>query len=175
MDGTLFDTWEIHCEAIREAYQTVFHEKISMAKIIRTQRACLTDTIKVIFDEFYDNAFRLYQSAFKRLIAENKLKDKIQICEQLKELADQGYEMCLITGRDAETTNCILNWFSVSSLFKEIYSINECGSSKKAILEKDTARWQEYGYITDSQKEMRDYSELFSDILLVKWFLKQNC
>ena len=172
LDGTLFDTWNIHCEAIREAYRAVIHGNISLAKLIHCQKACLTDTIRTVFGESYDEAFLLYQRTFKRLVVENKLEDKIHAYDQLREMADQGYEMCLITGRDAETTDAILKYFSIDSFFQNIYSVNECGISKEGILKQYADKWKDYEYITDSVKEVHEYAEYFADIHFVKWFSK---
>lgn len=172
LDGTLFDTWSVHCEAIREAYRAVFHGDISMATLICAQKACLTDTIRTVFGESCVEALLLYQRAFQKLVAENKLEDKIHAYDQLCELADQGYEMCLITGRDAETTGSILKHFSIDSFFQKIYSVNEYGTSKEWILKQYADKWKDYEYITDSLKEAHEYAEYFSDIHLVKWFSK---
>lgn len=172
LDGTLFDTWSIHCEAIREAYKAVYHGDISMTKLICAQKACLTDTIRMIFGESCDEALLVYQCAFQNLVDENRLEDKIYAYDQLRKLAAQGYEMCLITGRDAKTTDSILNHFSIDSFFQKIYSVNEYDTSKEWILKQYADKWKDYEYITDSTKEAHEYAEYFADIHIVKWFSK---
>ena len=62
LDGTLFDTWETHCEAIRKTYRRIYDADISMAKLICSQAACLIDTIWNIFKDNYMEALLLYQA-----------------------------------------------------------------------------------------------------------------
>ena len=170
LDGTLFDTWETHCEAIRKTYRRIYDADISMAKLICSQAACLIDTIWNIFKDNYMEALLLYQDMFIALVSANKLEDKINISEKLYGLVNQGYEMCLLTGRDKKTTEFILRHFSIIGLFEMIYSIDECNNSKKQILQQQPDKWTEYISITDSKKEVYDYRNFFSEIYFVKWF-----
>ena len=78
LDGTLFDTWETHCEAIRKTYRRIYDADISMAKLICSQAACLIDTIWNIFKDNYMEALLLYQDMFIALVSANKLEDKIK-------------------------------------------------------------------------------------------------
>lgn len=51
LDGTLFDTWDLHIQTVKEIYCLCYREKISTLKILRKQDNNLLKTLNNIFVE----------------------------------------------------------------------------------------------------------------------------
>lgn len=170
LDGTLFDTWKIHLEAIRTVYTKLYAERLSALKIIKKQKLTLLDTIENIFEENFENAFLQYQQEFIHSVVSGNLIDKINIVEKLHNLLAEDSVMYILTGRDKKTTEEIINYFNLSDVFTDIISINEQHLSKKEILSRYNENFQEFVYMTDSKTELEELKDCFKDIKLVKWF-----
>ena len=103
LDGTLFDTWDLHIQTVKEIYCLCYREKISTLKILRKQDNNLLKTLNNIFvEEKLEEILSQYRLITKKIINDGYLFDKLNIKAVFEENfgKEKGVQLELITGRD---------------------------------------------------------------------------
>lgn len=171
LDGTLFDTFNLHNCVMREVVEIIEGKLLSTAKIIRSSKTTIALQIKTLVDrEQYAYASKLYSRLFSFKIKQGMLDDKINICKVIKYFSSFGFKISLFTGRDYESTNVILKHFKIENYFNKVICCSGEHYNKldnyytKQVFDQDSI------YITDSLREIKYFESLGVPVYLASWF-----
>lgn len=176
LDGTLFDTWDLHIQTVKEIYCLCYREKISTLKILRKQDNNLLKTLNNIFvEEKLEEILSQYRLIIKKIINDGYLFDKLNIKAVFEENfgKEKGVQLELITGRDYFTTDLILEKYGIKHFFNKIICSENLQFEKSKYLEESKNKYNNWIYVTDSMVEKKQLEKYFKDIILVNWF-KEN-
>lgn len=176
LDGTLFDTWDLHIQTVKEIYCLYYREKISTLKILRKQDNNLLKTLNNIFvEEKLEEILSQYRLITKKIINDGYLFDKLNIKAVFEENfgKEKGAQLEIITGRDYFTTDLILEKYEIKHFFNKIICSENLQSEKSKYLEESKNKYNDWIYVTDSMIEKKQLEKYFKDIILVNWF-KEN-
>lgn len=174
LDGTLFNTWELHKSAIKETGKSILGKEISTLQIVRMQSSLVNQSIFNLFGvECYEEAKKCYVYAFLNLLYNDSLIDTVDIVSYLEILKNKyGVQNYLFTGRDSVTTNEMLKYFSLDKMFKKIICIDNFNYEKKSefYLHKVFKTLHNPIYITDDKNEVKYFTGFDIKTYHACWF-----
>lgn len=174
LDGTLFNTFNIHIACVKEVVKCMCDKKISTLQLINQNTSTLNSQLVALCGkEKYREAKYCYRKCFCRLIDQGIIYDTVDVRKVLYQFKGQNnIEYNLFTGRDSFTTKVILKYFDIESIFSSIVCCDKMYEAKLSQKNLNTAfpETARNVYITDDLREYKNVKKSGVETYIANWF-----
>lgn len=172
LDGTLGDTLPFCIEAFKRSITPLSGTELTTEDVIATFGPSEEGVIKKLIPNHYDEGIRAYWKWYREL--HRNYPDPFPgIREILRELADAGVVLALVTGKSETSTMISLDFFGMRHVFETMEFGSPEGPRKEEamrnVLAKYDLRPDEAVYVGDAPSDIRDARKVGMPIFSVAW------